>query len=771
MYPILYEQITLGTVPAHNGLGVLSDCISCEVEAVANDLYELVIDYPLTGIHAEDIFVGRYIKAKPNPTDDPQLFEIDRVGKVMNGKFSIYAKHISYRLSGFDITSGTAGNAVAACSLLQSACQGFTITTDKTVNATFKIDTPASVRSYFAGREGSFLDVFGKTEIKYDNFRVRFLLNAGQDRGETIRYGKNLLELSQEIDGSNLYTHVRCFYKDTDGNVTVGNKVATGLTLPINKTLVVDSSSDFEDTPTVAQLTARATQYKNDNNLTTPNNNITLDFAQSEGLTGRVDLFDTVTIYYEALGIERAKCKCIRTKYDCIREKYIETEFGDVKADLSDTLASTSKTLANTPTTSFMESSVKRATELITGNLGGNVVIHKNAEGRPFEILVMDTDNIETATKLWRWGLGGFGYSSTGYDGSYGTAITMNGEIVADFITAGTLNANLIKAGVISDVNNRSSIDLTSGIAKLYYLNARYRLRLLGDNDAVKFQVVHNVGGGTNMTFYLNNGTDVGGFACSDTGGLEAILNDKNGTEVARLGSSFWLHNKAFIGNNSFVLYNNGTQVATLSSNGLNIPNIGSITSNGLDIPNVGGITPNGTSVKSSLRINKSNGNPMARFILNSYGRGQLDLYNEYDSPCASLYGDGGLGLGYGGSFTITGIGSTGVLTCISLVQTSSRKTKENIKPIEDTEKILELKAVSFDFKNKEHGTNKRGFIAEDVKEVLPNLVVDGDTPSLNYIEMIPYLQDIVKKQNKRIDELESRIARLEEMLQSSKGE
>lgn len=717
MYPILYEQITVGVVPAHNGLGVLSDCISCEVEAVANDLYELVIDYPLTGIHAEDIFVGRYIKAKPNPTDDPQLFEIDRVGKVMNGKFSIYAKHISYKLSGFDITSGTASSAVAACSLLQSACQGFTITTDKTVSATFKIDTPASVRSYFAGREGSFLDVFGKTEIKYDNFGVQFLLNAGQDRGETIRYGKNLLELSQEIDGSNLYTHVRCFYKDTDGNVTVGDKVATGLTLPINKTLVVDSSSDFEDTPTVAQLTARATKYKNDNNLTTPNNNITLDFAQSEGLTGRVDLFDTVTIYYEALGIERAKCKCIRTKYDCIREKYIETEFGDVKADLSDTLANTSKTLANTPTTSFMESSVKRATELITGNLGGNVVIHKNAEGRPFEILVMDTDDIETATKLWRWGLGGFGYSSTGYDGSYGTAITMNGEIVADFITAGVLNASVIKAGILSDVNGNSSIDMTSGVAKMRNFDARYRMRLLGNSDSVKFQLVHNTGSGTNLTFYLDDGTDVGGFSSSNSGGLAIVLNGKNGNQTARLGNT-------------------------------------------------------------GLTLNNASGNSYAFIAPATYGANLVLRNNSNTTVINNFVGTSNQGLIYlsdsGGTNNIMLNGGTGNITCVSLTQTSSRKVKDNIKTIEDSEKILELQAISFDFKNKNQGTDKRGFVAEEVAKILPNLVTaeTEETPaSLDYIGMIPYLQDVVKKQNKRIDELESRIARLEEMLQSSKGE
>lgn len=771
MYPILYEQITLGTVPQHNGLGILSDCISCEVEAVANDRYELVIVYPLTGIHAEDIFVGRYIKAKPNPTDDPQLFEIDRVGKVMNGKFSIYAKHISYKLSGFDITSGTASSAVAACSLLQSVCQGFAITTDKTVSANFKIDTPASVRSYFAGREGSFLDVFGKSEIKYNNFSVQFLLNAGQDRGETIRYSKNLLELSQEIDASNLYTHVRCFYKDTDGNVTVGDKVATGLTLPISKTLVVDSSSDFESTPTVAQLTARATKYKNDNNLTTPNNNITLDFAQSEGLTGRVDLFDTVTIYYEALGIERAKCKCIRTKYDCIREKYIETEFGDVKADLSDTLANTSKTLANTPTTSFMESSVKRATELITGNLGGNVVIHKNADGRPFEILVMNTDDIETATKVWRWGLGGFGYSSTGYDGSYGTAITMNGEIVADFITAGTLNASVIKAGILSDVNNRSSLDMSSGVAKMYNFDARYRFRLLGNNDNTKCQLVHNTGSGTNLTFYLDNNTDVGGLSASNSNGLTVVLNDKNGNRKATLGDGL-----SVVGNIS--AGGNITATGNISASS-NLSATGTITAGG-NISTTGTISAGKVTGNKfgAIYIPNSQNNNIVDLFAGTYG-GYMYLRNNAGNERGRFFvGSDGDGLLYlfssSGSGNILLKGQNGNVTCVSVTQTSSRKVKKNIAPIEDSAKILELEAVRFDYKEEEQGKDKRGFIAEDVAKLLPNLVIaeTEETPaSLDYIGMIPYLQDVVKKQNKRIDELESRIARLEEMLQSSKGE
>nr|MCR5074859.1 phage tail protein [Ruminococcus sp.] len=73
------------------------------------------------------------------------------------------------------------------------------------------------------------------------------------------------------------------------------------------------------------------------------------------------------------------------------------------------------------------------ATDIINAGINGYVVVNSD------EILIMDTPNKSTATKVWRWNSGGFGYSSNGYSGPYDTAITMNGSIVADFITAGVL--------------------------------------------------------------------------------------------------------------------------------------------------------------------------------------------------------------------------------------------------------------------------------------------------------------------------------------------
>ena len=106
MIPILYKKVTEGTVPTDYGIGVLTDCLSCEVTEERNGSFELRLTYSAQGIHAEDIQPDRIIKAKPNFNDDPQLFRIYKVGKNMNGQFDVYAQHISYDLSGKVIASG-----------------------------------------------------------------------------------------------------------------------------------------------------------------------------------------------------------------------------------------------------------------------------------------------------------------------------------------------------------------------------------------------------------------------------------------------------------------------------------------------------------------------------------------------------------------------------------------------------------------------------------------------------------------------------------------
>ena len=108
-------------------------------------------------------------------------------------------------------------------------------------------------------------------------------------------------------------------------------------------------------------------------------------------------------------------------------------------------------------------SAVDAATKLITGAKGGNVRFVNDGNGKPIELLIMDTDDIATAQKVWRFNIGGFGFSSNGYNGIYATAITQDGHIVADFMDVGTLSAVLIQSA-----DGKSKWNLNTGEMELY---------------------------------------------------------------------------------------------------------------------------------------------------------------------------------------------------------------------------------------------------------------------------------------------------------------
>ncbi|MBO7659881.1 MAG: phage tail protein [Clostridia bacterium] len=668
MIPILYQTITEGTVPTDYGLGSLTDCLKAEVKEERNGIYELTLEYAAEGIHAEDIQPNRFIKVKPNATDNPQLLRIYKVGKAINGRVEILARHIGYDLSGKVITGGSAGSCVEACALLQSKAGNFTINTDKTVSAPFSVSEPSSVRSWFGGKQGSLLDVYGG-EWKYDNYTASLLQSRGTDRGVYIRYGKNLTELNQDVSIENLATGIVPFFIDTNGNKTVGTKVSTGLVLDVDRDLAIDFSQDVDpesSTPIATQLANLANRYIANNDLTNVFNNITLNFVQLEGLTERVDLCDTVHIVYEPLGIT-ATAKCIATVWDVLNERYIQTTFGSAKTNIADTIATQAKEVSQVPSKSFMNEAITRATELITGNLGGYVILHDaDGDGKPDEILIMNTEDPATATEVWRWNKSGLAYGNS-YSGPFSKlALTSDGQIVATAITSGTLNADLIKAGTISDTQGNSSINMTNGQATLYQLKAKGNFTLVDSSDNIRAYLSHTVSDGSILALRKNSDTNI----C-------AMWTGTN-------GGQFYLYNTA--------------------------------------------------------------GDPRVRLFVGNSNAGILYLINSSDTA------------------TITEDASSGNITCVSLTQTSSRKVKDNIKPIEDSEKILELDAVSFDYKNKEQGTDKRGFIAEDVAKVLPNLVTpEGETSpaTLDYVGMIPYLQDIIKKQEKRIAALEEKINNL----------
>lgn len=494
MIPVLY--VANETNFNHNGVGVLSDCVSCVVTEERNGVYECEFSYPITGAFYSEISPDRIVKVKASEYADGQLFRIYRSSKPINGIVKFYCQHISYDLNTNIVNPFKAEsvNAVTALTRVLENCyyqHSFTATSTNGTTSTIDIKVPTPARSCLGGMKGSILDNFGG-EYEFDNFTIKLHGSRGQDNGVTILYGKNLTAIKADTNLQNTYTAVYPYATDTDGNTTVlTEKVIetdTFNSFGEPKVLALDLSDKFtEQEITEAKIRQYANSYITQNKIQDIYQNIEISFVQlwqteeykNISLLERVGLCDIVTVKYPALGVS-VKAKVVKTVYDALKEKYQKIELGKVRSDFGASLKKLGEQVkeASELNKSAMQRAIENATKLITGQDGGYVVMNATADGHPYEILIMNTDNIQTATKLWRWNLGGLGYSSTGYNGPYGTAITMDGAIVADYITTGTLNAGLIKAGIIEDEAHKNYWNMISGEFKLSN----------GTSDAIKYE-------------------------------------------------------------------------------------------------------------------------------------------------------------------------------------------------------------------------------------------------------------------------------------------
>ena len=485
LYPSTENQFTT------NGIGILADAVSCIVTEELNGEYELKMQYPITGIHYSEIKNRCLLFCNANRERNPQPFRIYRITKPINGIVTVYAEHISYDLSGVPVQPFTAGSAAAAITAIETGAavaSPFNFWTDKTNAGNLTVATPLSSRAALGAGDNSILGIYGG-ELEFDRYTVRLHGQRGTDRGVTIRYGKNLTSLEQDENNSNVYTGVYPYYSDGD-NITQLDELIVPAPGTYNYTriLPLDLSSEFESAPTQAQLKATAEGYIANNNIGVPKISLAVSFAQLDqteeykdlALLETVYMGDTVHVEFAALGVS-ASARCVKTVYNVLLDRYDSIELGDARKNIADTIAAQQQAInavANGGGVStVVQNAINAATALITGNKGGYVLLHSTTGSKqPDEILIMDKPSIEEAVKVWRWNNSGLGYSSTGYSGPYETAITQDGSIVADFITAGGMNAARITAGILSSADGRVQFDLTAGT--LYVKSADNTVKL-----------------------------------------------------------------------------------------------------------------------------------------------------------------------------------------------------------------------------------------------------------------------------------------------------
>ena len=486
MIPVLYPANA--TDFSTFGLGVLTDTISCEVTEERNGVFECLLKYPVIGQHYGLITKECIVKAKPNDTAADQAFRIYRITKPLNGIVTIYGQHISYDLANVPVLpfSTESRSPQLILSQLLAGDTRFTGWTDYADAKAFSVTQPKSVRACLGGTEGSMLSQW-HGEFEWDNFTVKFHSHRRQKTGVVIEYGKNLTALEQDEDNSGVYTALLPYAvytpecADTETVVTLPE-----VTLPIvtseiirAKTLIMDFSDQFDGVVTEDALRAKANSYIKANPLgaTIPTVKVSFEplWKQPEysALLERVSLCDTVTIRHSLLGVS-VSAMVIETVYDTLAERYKSISLGQSKSSMITTISEVQSSVDKVESTvgrfpKLLQSAIGKATGLITGQSGGYVVIHTSEEnGQPYELLILDAPSIDEAVNVWRWNVGGLGFSRNGYNGPYETAITADGQIVADFITSGSLVANIIKVGVIQSQDGSSWWDLESGEVVLH---------------------------------------------------------------------------------------------------------------------------------------------------------------------------------------------------------------------------------------------------------------------------------------------------------------
>lgn len=845
MIPVLYPENE--TEFANNGLGRLGDATSCIVEEERNGKYELQLQYPVSGKRFQDIKHSRIIYAMPFDAATPQPFRIYYISKPIDGMITVRAEHISYHLSHIPVSPFTATACAEALQGLQTnaaeACP-FSFWTDKTTAANFSVQAPSSIRSMLGGVRGSILDVYGG-EYEFDKYTVKLHSSRGINRGVTLRYGKNITDVTQEESIEKTITGVYPFWKSTDASgtgriVELDEKVlhsANAVNFPFQRTVPLDLSSEFGETaPTQAELRARAQTYMQANNVGVPSVSIKVSFTplwQTEEYKAaanleRVRLCDTVAVQFQALDITAA-AKVVRTKFNTLTERYEEIELGDARSNLGATLKNNIDAAGDGALQALRESSsalkkeIARNTARITGADGGSIQFLFDTNGNPTAIAALNTDSVDTATECLIINYAGLGGSQNGIAGPFISAITSDGHINADVITVGHMLATMIRGGVLSLGGTESANSFGNGVMQVYDANDnligqwdRNGLTASGDLTMVKSDQKSGLG----TAKYANYLQVEGQVRWGDKTGFYAkkLLNGETVSSFAFFPESQSITEQVYTSGTwqkTFVFAENGTTKGTVyflkaTKTGFTLkpyPYGGADTSNCIEA-NLDGSGLRVYSQKALAEVNDNGINILSttgKVLTSEYyvritNGANVSAAKQSYLEAGGVYaesrgihgkaGDNGLSI-FGGGTNQAHIGmNAGTVTFavdrtyakangnnLAYASSSSRRYKHDIEheltKDRDPHNLLKIAPAQFVF-NEDHklqypdmfGKTVPGLIAEEVAEAYPSAAIcnpeTGEIESWDERRIIPGMLALIQEQEKRIKDLESRLAKLE---------
>lgn len=341
MKPILYPSTE--TEFTSNGIGGLADVISCVVEEELNGPYELSMEYPDDGLHADGLVEGNIIMASHDSTGDLQPFRINRRTDGLGGTFTVNARHLSYDLNRIPVmpfSPQIPSNAVQQLKLNAAVNCPFNFQTSIT-GVPYWVDEPQSIRAVLHGGDRPMTSWWG-CEVLYDKWDVTLVTRRGVDRDISIRYGVNLTGLEVASEMREGFNAVVPFYKTQSSAIVCDPPVVMldDVIDDLGGAMALDLTDEFDGAPTPGELKTAALDWLEKNQPWVTEKSITISFVE---LAKTEDYKDLLQVQYLALGDSvmvyhpkhspgtlgrGTKFRLVHTVYDVLRERYIETTLG-----------------------------------------------------------------------------------------------------------------------------------------------------------------------------------------------------------------------------------------------------------------------------------------------------------------------------------------------------------------------------------------------------------------------------------------------------------
>lgn len=439
----------------HNGLGFLTDVLNAKVTDNLNGDYSLYFEYKINGQLSEYLENENIVKCRV-ADGTKQLFIIKNVIKTFDS-IQVSCKHIFYLLLD-NFVEDTAPTNLSCQPFLNWILEKtnfptkFQVFSDITNPKSARYVRKNPVEIILGDEDNSVINLFGG-ELKRDNFNIYLNKEIGTNNGVKLIVGKNITGINITIDTNSV--HTRIMPQGFDGlflpEKYIDSPLINNYVNPkIYKVEFSDVKYDPEDETAYNDIEEAYNALRNATNelfesgIDKPIINVKVDWLELSKTNEykkysnleKVMLGDTITI---ALLDLTYQTKVIKIIYNPLTDRIESFEVGTPKANIGTSTNSIQKQVESINPNSILESAKDNATQLITQAMGGYV--HKTQN----EIFIMDTNDPNTATTLWRWNKNGLGYSENGIDGPYETAITSDGQIVADFITTGKLSTAVIE--------------------------------------------------------------------------------------------------------------------------------------------------------------------------------------------------------------------------------------------------------------------------------------------------------------------------------------